>query len=179
MSKVKIKIFLTGVAFMILTSCNSMPTFKSFKSKTPQVNIKDYFNGKIEAWGIIQDRKGEVTRRFNVTMTGKWNGNEGNLSEDFIFDDGEKQKRVWTLMMIDDKRFKGTAADVIGEAEGSQEGNAINMKYILRLPVDGTTYDIKIDDWLILMDEKRLINISSLTKFGFNVGRLTIFFEKK
>ena len=53
------------------------------------------------------------------------------------------------------------------------------MKYVLRIPVDGTTYDIKIDDWLILLDEKRLINISSLTKFGFNVGRLTIYFEKK
>lgn len=164
---------------MLLTSCNPMPTFESFKSKTPAINIKEYFNGKIDAWGFIQSRGGEVTRRFSVTMTGKWDGNVGTLSEDFVFDDGEKQKRIWTLTMLDDRRFTGTAADVIGQAEGNQEGNAINMKYVLRIPLDGSTYDIKIDDWLILLDKKRLMNISSLSKFGFNVGRLTIFFEKK
>ena len=156
-----------------------MPSFESFKSKTPEISIKDYFNGQIDAWGFIQNRGGEVTRRFKVSMVGKWDGNVGTLSEDFAFDDGEKQTRVWTLTMLDNKRFTGTAADVIGKAEGRQDGNAINMKYVLRIPVNGSKYDIKIDDWLILLDEKRLMNISSLSKFGFNVGRLTIFFEKK
>jgi len=170
---------LIGALSMFLSSCTQMPTFKSFKYKEPTMNIKEYFNGPMKAWGFIQGRDGEVTRRFKVTMIGSWEGNVGTLTEHFDFDDGEKKERIWTLNVNEDGSFTGDAADVVGQAQGSQEGNALNMKYVLRIPVDGTTYDIKIDDWLILLDEKRLINISSLTKFGFNVGRLTIYFEKK
>ena len=168
-----------GTFAILLSSCTQMPTFKSFKDKGPTMNIKEYFNGPMEAWGFIQGRDGEVTRRFKVKMIGVWEGDVGTLTEQFDFDDGEKQERIWTLDVKPDGSFTGKATDVIGEAQGSQGGNALNMKYVLRIPVDGTTYDIKIDDWLILLDEKRLINISSLTKFGFNVGRLTIYFEKK
>lgn len=164
---------------MFLTSCNSMPTFKSFEGKEPKVDLRSYFNGDLEAWGFLQDRSGEVARRFTVTMKGSWKGNIGTLEEYFVFDDGEKQRRTWTLILKEDGTFTGEAADVIGIAQGQQEGNAINMKYVLRIPVDKTTYDISINDWLVLMDEKRMINISQLSKFGFNVGRLTIFFEKK
>lgn len=165
---------------MFLSACSSqMPTFDSFKSKEPTINVKDYFQGEMEAWGILQNRSGEVTRRFKVNIVGSWDGDVGTLEEYFDFDDGEKQKRIWTLTKRDDHSFTGEAADVIGKAEGRQEGNAINMQYVLRIPVDDTTYDIKINDWLILLDDRRLVNISELTKFGFTVGRLTIFFEKK
>lgn len=168
-----------GVFMGVLTGCSDMPTFESFHSKTPTLNIKEYFNGKIEAWGFLQDRSGEVTRRFHVSMMGSWQEDKGTLEEQFIFDDGEKQLRTWTFEIKGPNQFIARAADVIGTAEGRQEGNAINMKYVLRIPVKNTTYDITIDDWLILLDQKRLMNISNLTKFGFNVGKLTIFFEKK
>lgn len=164
---------------MFLSSCSQMPTFESFKNKTPIVNIKTYFDGELKAWGILQNRSGEVTRRFKVRMVGEWKGDVGTLNEDFEFDDGEKQKRVWTITKLDEKNFKGEASDVIGHATGRQEGNALNMQYVLRIPVNETTYDIKINDWLILLDERKLVNISELTKFGSNVGRLTIFFEKQ
>jgi len=173
------KLFLMGVMLMFFTSCSQMPTFESFNDKKPMINIKDYFNGDMEAWGILQSRSGEVKRRFTVKMIGSWVGDVGTLKEYFEFDNGEKQERIWTLTLDGKNTFKGKAADVIGIAEGQQHGNGINMKYTLRVPVDTTTYDIKINDWLILLDERRLINISELTKFGFNVGRLTIFFEKK
>lgn len=168
-----------GIFMGALMGCGGMPTFESFQSKTPTLNIKEYFNGKMEAWGFLQDRSGEVTRRFHVTMVGSWQGDKGLLEEQFVFDDGEKQSRTWTFEMKGPNQFTGKAADVIGTAEGRQEGNAINMKYVLRVPVKNSTYDITIDDWLILLDQKRLMNISTMTKFGFNVGKLTIFFEKK
>lgn len=179
MKKLMSKIYVMGVLMGILTGCGGMPTFESFQSKTPKLDIKEYFNGPLEAWGFLQDRSGEVTRRFHVTMVGSWQGDQGKLEEHFIFDDGEKQTRTWTFDMKGPDQFIGKAADVIGIAEGRQEGNALNMQYVLRIPVKGSTYDITINDWLILLDEKRLMNISELTKFGFNVGKLTIFFEKK
>lgn len=174
-----LRIIKLGAVLMLLTACNEMPSFESFKSQSPKLDIRDYFNGDIGAWGFIQNRKGEVVRRFSVAMNGSWDNDTCTLTEDFVFDNGEKQRRVWTFTMVDDAHFTGTASDVIGTAEGRQEGNAINLKYVLRIPVKNTTYDIKINDWLILLDEKRLMNISRLSKFGFTVGRLTIFFERQ
>ncbi len=175
-----IQTLILGAFTMVLSACNShMPTFKSFSGQEPKLDMKSYFNGPMEAWGFIQGRDGEVTRRFRVDILGSWDGNTGTLKEHFVFDDGEKQDRTWTLNLNNDGTFTGSAHDVIGEARGKIDGNALNMKYVLRIPVDGKKYDIKINDWLIQLDEKRLINISELTKFGFTVGRLTIYFEKK
>lgn len=171
---------LIGAIAMVLSACsNHMPSFKSFKGKDPKMDIKSFFNGPMHAWGFIQGRDGEVNRRFHVDIVGTWDGNVLTLKEHFEFDDGKKQDRTWTLTLNDDDTFTATAADVIGQAKGRIEGNALNMKYVLRIPIDGKAYDIKINDWLIQLDEKRLINISELTKFGFTVGRLTIYFEKK
>ena len=176
----KFKTLILGAFTMLLSACsNHMPTFESFAGKEPKLDMKSYFNGPMEAWGFIQGRNGEVNRRFSVNIEGSWDGNVGTLKEHFIFDDGQKQDRTWTLTLNDDGTFTGSAHDVVGMAEGRVDGNALNMKYVLRIPVDGKEYDIKINDWLILLDEKRMINISELTKFGLSVGRLTIYFEKK
>ena len=163
-----------------LSSCSQLPpSIDTFKGRTPNVDVKEYFAGEINAWGFIQDWSGKVSRRFTVKMVGTWKGDVGTLEEDFVYDDGEKQKRIWTLTKTGHNTFIGEASDVIGKAKGAQEGNALNMKYTLRVPFKGKSIDIKINDWLILLDEKRLMNISVLSKFGINLGRLTIFFEKK
>ncbi len=157
---------------------HGMPTFESFANKTPILDIADYLNGQVRAWGFLQSRYGKVTRRFTVKMNGSWQGNKGVLSEDFIFDDGENQQRIWTITKHDDQNFEASAADVVGKAIGKQQGCAINMHYTLNIPVKGRNIAININDWLIAIDQRRVMNVSSLTKFGFNVGRLTIFFEK-
>lgn len=175
-----LKLAILGVVTMVLSACsNHMPTFKSFEGNEPKMDIKSYFNGDLEAHGFIQGRNGEINRTFKVTIVATWEGKVGTLREFFTFDDGKELERVWTITLNEDGTFTATASDVVGTAKGRVKGNAINMKYVLRIPIDETTYDISVNDWLILLDEKRLMNISELTKFGFNVGRLTIYFEKK
>ena len=160
-------------------SSGHMPTFDSFKGKTPALKVDEYFKGDISAWGFLQNRKGEVTRKFTVKMKGTWKGDKGRLEEQFVFDDGEKQERNWELLKTGENTFEGRAGDVVGRAIGRSEGNAINMKYVLAIPVNGKVYNIHINDWLIALDESRMINISSLSKFGFHLGRLTIYFQKR
>jgi hypothetical protein len=52
------------------------------------------------------------------------------------------------------------------------------MNYILTIPVDNKKYDVKISDWMYLVDKDSLINVSVLSKFGFRVATLTIGFKK-
>ena len=63
-------------------------------------------------------------------------------------------------------------------AEGAAYGNAFNWHYTLVLPVNGEVYHVNMDDWMYLVDEQTLLNRATMTKFGFEVGQVTLFFRK-
>ena len=112
-------------------------------------------------------------------MVGRWEGDTGVLEEDFTFNDGETQRRVWTFRRIDDGRYTGTADDVVGEATGEIYGNALRWQYVLEIEVDGRSWNINFDDWMYLLDEQTLFNRTVMKKFGLRVGEVTLFFLKQ
>jgi hypothetical protein len=175
------KIYITLLSIMLFTSCNKI-TPKTYETNSPKLDIRKYLKGNIKAWGILEDRSGKVTRRFEVNMVGIWKGNKGILKEDFIFDDGQKDHRTWNINFSDNNNFTATAGDVIGTAKGEQYGNAMRMKYVLDLevdPVKKTKYKVNLDDWMYLIDKNTLVNKSTIKKFGITFAKLTIFFQKE
>jgi len=163
---------------MSIFSCKSI-TPQDYAQNKPKLDIRKYLSGNVKAWGILEDRSGKITRRFTVDMIGTWNGNKGTLDEKFVFDDGEKSVRVWHIEVKDDNNFEASAADVVGKAIGKQYGNVIQMAYTLDLEVaKGKKYNVVLDDWMYLLDEKTLVNKSEIKKFGITFGKLTIFFKK-
>jgi len=164
---------------MTLLSACSGPSLTQYKQDEPPLVLKDYFSGPIKAWGLVQDRKGQVTRRFDVVMYGTWEGNVGTLKEEFSYYDGEKDTRVWTITQTDSNHYEGQAGDIIGKAKGEVSGNTMRWAYVMDLPVGDTTYKITFDDWMFLMNDGVLINRSYLKKFGFTVAELTLFMQKQ
>ncbi len=162
-----------------LSGCTGGHTVSSYQGTEPPMDVKEYFSGPIKAWGIVQNHKGEVTRRFDVQMHGSWDGDVGTLDETFAYYDGETQKRVWTIEKIEDDRYRGTAGDILGEASGESAGNAMRWNYKMDLDVGDKTYRITFDDWMFLMNDGVLINRSYLKKFGLTVAELTIFMQKQ
>lgn len=150
-----------------------------YKDTTPRADIQEYFTGPIKAWGVVQDWRGRVVRRFDINLVGEWHGDIGTLTEHFDYYDGEKQQRVWTIRKMADGTYEGTAADIINKATGRSEGSAVRWNYIMDLPVKDTTYRIRFDDWMWMMNDGVLINRSYLKKFGFTVSELTIFMQKQ
>lgn len=175
-------LLLIGVVFsMGLMSCTSLSP-ATYQSETPRLSLESYFNGPLEAHGMVSDRSGKVTRRFVVKLVGRWQGDEGVLEEDFVWSDGEIQRRVWKLKRVGEGRYEGRADDVEGVAIGEVAGNAFRMKYVLQVPV-GTgekrkVYSINVDDWMYLIDERVMLNRSVMSKFGFKVGEVTLSFLK-
>jgi hypothetical protein len=161
-----------------LGGCASAPTPADYAKEVPRLSLRDYFNGPITAHGLFTDRSGKVVKRFTVQMVGKWSGSQGVLEEDFVYSDGSKQRRVWRLTELGGGRFKGEADDVVGEATGESAGNALNWHYTLRLPVDGSVYEVQFNDWMYLMDEHTLLNKAVMSKFGFTLGEVTLSFHK-
>jgi hypothetical protein len=171
------RIVLLGVITM-LSACSGAK-LSAYKDTQPAFDLQDYFTGPIKAWGLVQDRSGKVTRRFDVTMNGTWEGNVGTLDEVFQYYDGETDKRVWTITRIAENQYEGTAGDIIGKATGQVEGSAMRWAYVMNLPVGDTTYKITFDDWMFQMNDGILINRSYLKKFGIKVAELTLFMQKQ
>ncbi len=161
----------------LLTGCSTTQV-KDYKNEKPTLVLKDYLSGNLEAHGFFQDRSGKVVKRFKVLMRGTWIGTIGTLEEDFQYSDGTKSKRVWTLKMQPDGKCIGTAADVIGEANGEAAGNAFHWTYTLDLPVNDKTYHVQFDDWMYLMEDGIMLNKSKMSKFGFDLGEVTLVFFK-
>jgi hypothetical protein len=172
-------VWLLVIALMIIlvSGCASQD-IRSYASESPKLDLSVYFNGKLTAHGMFQDRKGQVVKRFVVEMEGTWQGNEGVLDEQFTYSDGSQERRIWRLTRQADGRYTGTADDVVGRAQGQTSGNAFFWSYVLRLPVDGKVYEVTFDDWMYLIDERIMLNRAVMSKFGIRLGEVTLVFTK-
>jgi hypothetical protein len=168
-----------ALASLGLASCASAPTPSDYASQRPVLDLKTYFNGELTAHGLFTDRAGKVVRRFTVLMKCSWTGDDGVLDEDFTYSDGKKERRVWRLKKLPGERYTGTADDVVGTAQGQAAGNAFQWGYTLRLPVDGSVYEVQFDDWMYLMDDRVMLNKAVMSKFGVRLGEVTLAFHKK
>ena len=135
------------------------------------------------AYGQFQDVFGTVRRSFVVTIQGDWDGERLRLQEDFVYEDGATEQRVWTLTKTGDDTWTGTAPGVIGVARGVEQDNRFNWKYEIDLPipsVDGTSETMRVtfDDWMWLQTDNRLFNRAYVKRYGFDIGDVIISFEK-
>ena len=151
---------------------------EKFKGSQPTLTLEDYFEGKTEAWGMFHDRFGNLKRTFKVDITGTLESDILTLDEKFLYDDGEKDSRVWTIKILGNNQYSGTASDVVGEAKGISEGNALNWKYKLNLKVGDSTILVDFDDWMFLQDRNILMNRAEVKKWGLNIGVVSITFLK-
>ena len=168
---------LMGCLMALLLGCAG-PQVSDYANEQPRLELSDYFKGDMQASGMFQNRSGEVVKRFHVAMTGTWEGDVGVLDERFTYSDGSTERRVWTLKKQADGSWRGTADDVVGEAVGEVAGNALHWRYKLRLKVDDSTYVVDFDDWMFLMDGQVMLNRARMSKWGIDLGQVTLSFYK-
>lgn len=173
----KRRLMLAAASVALLAACAS-PQPADYAAERPLLDLRQYFNGNVTAHGMFTDRSGKVVRRFTVNMRCEWTGDDGILDEAFTYSDGKTERRVWRLRKGADGRYTGTADDVVGVAEGQAAGNAFQWQYTLRLPVGDTTYDVQFDDWMVLIDERTMLNRAVMSKFGVRLGEVTLAFTK-
>ena len=165
------------VICVTLTGCSSMKP-EDFAKSEPKFNLFDYFEGQTQAWGIFEDRFGTVRRQFQVAINGTVEGNLLTLDERFDYSDGEKDQRIWTIRQNGDNTFEGRAPDVVGIAQGKAAGNALNWAYDMNLKVNDSTVRVRFDDWMFLQKGNVLINRAQVSKWGINIGEVSLFFMK-
>lgn len=161
-----------------LSGCASH-AIDDYQHDTPLLDLRRFFNGQVDAWGLFTDRQGKVVRRFTVVMDCAWDGEKGVLDERFTYSDGSLERRVWRLTHLGQGRYEGTADDVVGTAQGQTRGNAFRWGYTLALPVNGRVWHVTMDDWMFLMNERVMLNKARMSKWGLHLGDVTLSFSRK
>lgn len=177
MKRIQHVLLVAWPVFIILSGCSAVQV-SDYAVRRPVLVPETFFDGHLTAHGVVKNRSGEVVRYFNAEMNGHWEGAVGTLEEDFVFDDGETQRRVWTLIRQDDRRYIGTAGDVIGEAKGEIAGNSMFLDYVLDIPYGDGTIHLSIDDRMYLVNPTTIVNESEMTKFGLRVGEVLLIIRK-
>lgn len=141
--------------------------------------ITTFLEGRTFAWGVFEDRFGKLRRRFEVEMNGRWSGDVFELHEEFRYDTGDVEQRIWLITPGDDGRFTGTTEDCVGVAEGRCDGESIRMNYRFRLRVDQRMFTVDFDDRIYRLESGLAINRATMRKWGVKLGELSLFFMKR
>ena len=149
--------------------------------RRPTLALEQYFEGQSVAYGIFEDRFGNLRRQFRVNLQGTVSGNRLVLDEQFLYEDGEKAQRIWTIDKLDTGddgtvRYEGQASDVEGRANGRVSGNGLNWSYDVALTMNGRELEVHFDDWIYRQSEDVAINRAYVSKFGVEIGSVTIVF---
>lgn len=175
---------LAVLSLLALTACVGRPSLEDASLSTRQLELEEFFDGTLTAHGQFQDVLGTVRRQFVVTIKGDWDGSRLKLIEDFVYEDGSTEQRVWTLRKTGDETWEGTAPGVIGVAKGVEKGDRFNWKYTIDLPVpaaDGPARTVRVsfDDWMWQLSDDRLFNRAYMRRAGITLGDVSIYFEKQ
>lgn len=165
-------------ALALAAGCTTLEP-EAYRDERPALDLFRYFDGTLDAWGQFEDRSGKVVKRFVVLLRGTVQGDRLTLEEDFVYSDGTKERRVWTITRTGDGAYRGTAADVVGEADGRSAGNALHWRYTLALQVDGRTWHVQFDDWMFLHEGGVMLNRAVMSKFGIRLGEVFIAFRRR
>jgi uncharacterized protein YceK len=165
------------LATLGLSGCGTMNT-RDFADSSQPLDLFDYFEGQTRAWGLFEDRFGKLRRQFQVDITGTVDGDTLVLDESFLYADGERQQRSWTIRRTGESSYSGQAADVVGEAQGNTGGNALHWTYTMDLNVGERQVRVAFDDWMFLQPDGVLLNRARVSKFGLEIGSVTLAFMK-
>ena len=148
----------------------------------PDLNMEEYFDGRLTATGEYWDRKGNLARTFDVDIVGTWDGTTLTIEEDFVYNTGYEFRRVWTLQKEGENGWVGTANDSVGKARGIEDGPVFSWDYAVNLertPGEGDYIKIFFEDVLWRVNDRKVVNYAEMKKFGMRVGEVIVRFEKK
>jgi len=174
----KLKTFFIFIFLISLSACSKIE-MEQFKNNTPKLDLFSFFEGNTVAYGIFEDRFGNLKRQFRVNISGTIVDETLTLDEDFLYDDGEKDKRIWKIKKITEKdkiTYEGQAEDIEGTATGSISGNTLNWSYDIYLNIKGSNIKVHFNDWIYKQSENLAINRAYVSKFGINIGSVTLVF---
>ena len=65
------------IILFTISGCSLTIDGSDYEQQAPQFDLVEFFDGSVMAWGIVQNRSGEVVQRFIVDI-------EGSVQDDVL-----------------------------------------------------------------------------------------------
>lgn len=166
------------VAFLLsaLAGCATAPAAPD-RALDSAFSLERDLAGSTVARGEFRSITG-VRRGFTAMLAGKLEGDVFTLDEEFLYDDGERDRKTWRLTRTGPGRYSGSREDVIGEARGFQDGNFFRLEYDVRLPSkNGSGRIVRFRDVLYL-EPGGVGNDATVGWRGLRVGSVKLKIER-
>jgi hypothetical protein len=138
-----------------------------FAGKGPEFRPEDFFDGRLEGWGVLERPTGGVQKRFKVAAEGRSFADGVRYTETWTFDDGHVDTLNWEIRREADGRYTGHEDRSEGEAEGEQAGCAFHWTYSRDTPQpDGKSMKLNFDDWFFRIDETAAVARGTAGRMG-------------
>ncbi len=142
--------------------------------------LEEFFDGKTIGRGVFESRIAGVKREFTVVTRGTWNPKTFmfRLREDFHYDDGERDTKVWYFQKVGEGRYIGQRADVLSPTNVRTVGNALKFSYAAEVETDYGTIALRFNDTLKHDGKGVVRNTADVVKYGLIVGTVDLTFRK-
>lgn len=167
-----------GAASLLVVGPGSTPVLAAPGRK---LVLEEFFRGRHVAEGVFTNTRDNTTRGLKVQMRGTWDEPSRSLTlvEDFVYSDGEKDRKTWRFTRTAEGRYTGTREDVIGEADIRQEGDAVRLSYVAKVMTSsGSSWNIRFNDLLALTSPREVLNTADLSWLFFDVGKVRLTIRK-
>ncbi|GGD13812.1 DUF3833 family protein [Aquisalinus flavus] len=164
-----------ALATVATTACAGRPAVPLDKAAIQPFVVERDLAGKTVGEGSFSAING-TNRSFTAYLDGSWDGDTLTLVEDFEYDDGEIDKKIWRLTKLENGEYSGTREDVVGTARGFMDGDAFRLEYTVVLPSEdgGKGMTVKFRDVLVRQSDGVIINEATVGKWGFRVGKVDL-----
>ncbi|WP_349360035.1 DUF3833 family protein [Stappia sp.] len=150
-------------------------------AKSDALVLEEYFQGRTVGKGVFESGIAGVRREFTVVTHGTWNPKTFTLRlrEDFAYDDGERDTKVWFFQKVAADRYIGTRSDVLNPVTIRAGGPSITFSYAAEVATGDGPVALRFFDTLTRVDARTVRNTADVMKYGIVVGTVDLTFRKR
>ncbi|MEH0071940.1 DUF3833 family protein [Pannonibacter sp. Pt2-lr] len=165
---------------MIFTLLSLTLTFSNYATASQRLVLEDYFRGATSARGVFESKIAGVRREFSVKLTGTWDPKTFTLRlrEDFVYDDGEKDTKIWFFQKVAEDRYIGQRSDVLTPVNIGYQGDSLVFTYPVDVPLKDGSVALRFYDTLTQTGPRTVRNTATVMKYGITVGTVDLTFTK-
>lgn len=153
-----------------LAACARMPD--SPEDPLAPITLDTAFSGRAIGAGVFRVDLTGSERRFTARLNSRLRGDRLTIVEDFVYDDGEKNRLTWVFDRAGPGRWTGQREDTVGEAEAIETGSEIRLSYVADFRSGGEVIRLGFEDVIYFSSNGRVINDAIVTRLGIPVGRV-------
>ncbi len=157
-------------ALLGLAGCAPVLPPRAFDGGTPEMRPERFFNGATASTGVLEDRSGAPTQRFQVVGSGAVQPDgRFRLDQTVTFDGASPEQRHWIVQRVDPHRYTASLTDAAGVVTAEAYGNLFHLRYPMKTPFGG-----EMEQWLYLQpDDHTVVNEATVRVLGIVVAHLS------